>query len=61
MAYDVPLEGWHDDPQYQIKNVGRAIGICEEAVNSKPLLEFIHQMGLYLGSHGGNVNRHARV
>lgn len=49
MAYDVPLEGWQANAQHHIKNVGAAIGICDEAVHNKPLLEFIHQMGLYLG------------
>ena len=50
----MPLEGWQEDAKLQIKSVGRAIGICEEAVNNTPLLEFIHQMGLYLGTKAGH-------
>lgn len=57
MAYDVPLEGWQANAQHHIKNVGAAIGICDEAVHNKPLLEFIHQMGLYLGQFAAVKSR----
>ena len=53
IQYDVPLEGWQENPAHQIKEVGRAIGICEAAIDNKHLLAFLHRMGLYLGSKQG--------
>ena len=50
ISYDVPLEGWQHEPKHHIKEVGRAIGICEAAIDNEPLLKFVHEMGLYLGS-----------
>ena len=55
IQYDVPLEGWQENPAHQIKEVGRAIGICEAAIDNKHLLAFLHRMGLYLGSKQGYV------
>lgn len=65
VAHDVPLEGWNENAHKQIKKVGRAIGICEKAITNLPLVDFIYQMGLYLGgkdTHSKNqklTNMHA--
>jgi len=55
VAYDVPLEAWHNDAKSQIKKVAKAIGICDNAVNDSPLIEFIYRMGLYLGAKGSHL------
>lgn len=61
IGHDVSLEGWHENPAHQIKEVGRAIGICEQALENKHLLELIHQMGKFLESGEGELMKDRAV
>jgi len=51
VAYDVLSEDYKHDPEGEIRKIGRAMGICEDAISHDNLVHFIALMGEELKNH----------
>lgn len=51
VAYDMLMEDYARDPARQVRAIGRAIGICDAALNNDDLMHFFRAMASYLKTH----------
>merc|ERR1712151_918895 len=51
IAYDMLLSDFQRDPAEEVRRIGRAIGICETAVQNVALVQFLLMMGETLYKH----------